>query len=205
MHGEPGSEMRPRSAAQGRQHARLQLRGCGQRGTYQARRTPVPRSFPKSRFGLPCLPAMLAMLTIRPQPLSRIPGMTARHRLNTPFTLTEKVRCHSASVLYQNGLFGPNNPGAIDEDVDRPDLSDGRVDSGRIADVELIVAACCQVERDHFNTLSFQSVHARGSDSALGTGDNPLLHYRLPLDRAPSFGAPSTRAATACSRTGLQS
>ena len=52
MHGEPGSEMRPRSAAQGRQHARLQLRGCGHRGTYQARRTPVPRSFPKPGLDL---------------------------------------------------------------------------------------------------------------------------------------------------------
>jgi len=47
MHGELGSDVRPRSAAQGRQHARLPPERLRTLWNIPGTQTPAPRSFPK--------------------------------------------------------------------------------------------------------------------------------------------------------------
>jgi len=61
----------------------------------------------------PSLPAMLATLTMRPQPRSIMPGAKARHRWKLPVTLTDIVAAHSASSTSHSGLFGPTIPAQL--------------------------------------------------------------------------------------------
>src|SRR6185436_18003037 len=61
-------------------------------------------------FGLPSLPAMLAMLTMRPQPRSRMPGTNAWHVLKVPCTLTAKVCIQPSSGTSHSGTLGPTTP-----------------------------------------------------------------------------------------------
>ena len=63
---------------------------------------------------------MLARLTIRPQPRSRMPGTTARHMWNVPVTLTANVVAHSSSLTSQSGLFGPTMPAELTRMSTRP-------------------------------------------------------------------------------------
>ena len=65
------------------------------------------------RLGLPSFPAMLARLTTRPQPRSRMPGTKIRMVLTVPRTLTSKTRCHSCAVVSSSGLFAPTMPAEL--------------------------------------------------------------------------------------------
>src|SRR5579859_5495012 len=65
------------------------------------------------RLGLPSLPAMLARLTTRPQPRSRMPGTKTRMVLTVPRTLTSRTRCHSGVVVSSSGLFAPTMPAEL--------------------------------------------------------------------------------------------
>src|SRR5690242_11675065 len=65
------------------------------------------------RLGLPSLPAMLARLTTRPQPRSRMPGTKTRMAFTMPRTLTSRTRCHSCVVVSSSGLFAPTMPAEL--------------------------------------------------------------------------------------------
>src|SRR4051794_38019628 len=63
--------------------------------------------------GFPSLPAMLAMLTIRPQPRSRMPGTNARQVWKMPLTLTAKACSHRSTGPSHSGTFGPTMPAEL--------------------------------------------------------------------------------------------
>ncbi len=63
-----------------------------------------------ARFGLPSLPAMLAMFTTRPQPRSTMPGTNARIVATTPSTLTSSTRRQASGVVSISGMLGPTIP-----------------------------------------------------------------------------------------------
>ena len=60
--------------------------------------------------GFPSLAAMLARLTIRPQPAATMPGANARHTRKVPSTLTRKVSRHSSMPTSTSGRDGPTRP-----------------------------------------------------------------------------------------------
>ena len=56
---------------------------------------------------------MLARLTTRPQPRSRMPGTKTRMVFTVPRTLTSRTRCHSCVVVSSSGLFAPTMPAEL--------------------------------------------------------------------------------------------
>ena len=122
---------------------------------------------------------MLAMLTMRPQPRSTMPGATAWMTRKVPCTLTSNVRSHAAGSVSTQRLVRPDDAGAVDQDVDRPDRGDGRGDRCGIRDVDAVVGVRRDVERDDFDAVGPQSVGAGGAESALAAGDDRALHVEL--------------------------
>ena len=90
------------------------------------------------------------MVTIRPEPAATIRGATARATRNAPVTFVSITSRKPSGVTSQNGcgvgeeprVDGAHpDPGVVDEHVEPaepiPDLVDGGVDRGLVADVEL--------------------------------------------------------------------
>ena len=88
-----------------------------------------------------------------------------------PWTLTANVRAHSSSWISWNGLFGPDDPGAVDEDVDRPDALGGRGDRGRVGDVDDHVGAVGHVEGDDPDAVLGEPLGAGAAEAAQPSGD----------------------------------
>ena len=59
---------------------------------------------------MPSLPAMLAMLTTRPQPRSTMPPRVACITLKMPVTFTVRVRSQPSRGVSSNGTLGPTMP-----------------------------------------------------------------------------------------------
>ena len=153
--------------------------------------------------GLPSLPAMLAMFTIRPHPRSTIPGTNARQVLKVPVTLTAKVVDHSRVVDLDEWLVGPHDAGAVDEDVDGSDAADDLGDRSGIGHVGRDVGPARHVEGQDPDAVGGEALSGGEADPTHPARDECRACHgvepgaaRSPLTGWASVPMPSTVSST---------